>query len=751
MAERLDTITGPGGEAHTLDIVGMTCAGCARRVERALGAVPGVAEARVNFALARADVTAAAPTLDAAALTRVVAEAGFSATPRAADPEARRAQEAAAAAAADRRARIDGAILIGAAVLTLPMVAEMAAMAFGLPVHLPPLVALALATPVQLVAGARFYVAAWRALRAGAGNMDLLVALGTTAAYGYSLVRVVTEGAAAAGHLYFEAAAVVITLVGLGRWLEARAKRGTTAAIRALMALRPETARVVRDGAPTVVPIAEVAAGDRVLVRPGERLPVDGVIVEGTSELDESLVTGESLPVARGPGDAVTGGAINGTGALAIDATRVGEDATLARIIRLVEAAQSGKAPVQRLVDRVAAVFVPVVVAFAVLVFGAWLVAGGGVEAALVAAVSVLVIACPCALGLATPTAVVAGTGAAARAGILFKDVEALERAHRATEVLFDKTGTLTKGRPSVTRLLPADPAGDPDGRRLLTLAAAVQQASEHPLAHAITEAAAAHGLAVPAATEVRSETGRGVTGRVDGARVELGNRALMAAHDIDDAAAVAAIDAAETAGETAILVAVDARVIGVIAVADPVRSESAAAVADLTARGVATGLISGDAARVAGAVGHALGIGEVIAPVAPEAKAARVTERRGPGRTVVMVGDGINDAPALAAADVGIAIGTGTDVAIEAAGVTLMRPDPRLVAASLEISRATSRKIRQNLFWAFIYNVIGLPIAALGLLNPAVAGAAMAASSVSVVTNSLVLRRWRPRSSASP
>jgi P-type Cu+ transporter len=732
--------TGPGSVSRiAIDVRGMTCAACAGRVEKALRRLPGVSAADVNLALERAEVTLQpASVTDAAALVEAVEDAGYGAAlrldaPTVATPEADEAGR--------RGERQDRLLLTFAVALTLPLVLQMVAHPLGLPWRLSPLGEALLATPVQFVVGWRFYRGAWKALRNRSGNMDLLVALGTTAAWGFSIAMVVTRGDAAHGHLYFEGSAVVLTMVMVGKWLEARAKRGTTAAIRELMALRPATARVERDGAMREVPIDRVAPGDTVVVRPGERIPVDGRVLEGESEVDESLLTGESVAVAKRPGDRVTGGAVNGTGLLRLQATAVGADSTLARIIRLVENAQTGKAPVQRLVDRVSAVFVPVVVVLAVLAFTGWMVAGGGLEAALVAAVSVLVIACPCALGLATPTALVAGTGAAARVGVLIRDVDALERAHRVDTVIFDKTGTLTVGRPELVEVAPLGV----EARELIAAAAAVQAGSEHPLARAFAAHAERLGIVPGRAEDVRARPGMGVSGRVGGRSVVIGNAAMMREHGITTEGVGERAAEIEQAGRTAVLLAIDGRPAGVAAVADPLRPEAAAAVAELRARGIATVVLSGDAPRVAAAVGRALGIGDVRGGVRPEGKAAAVEALRGEGRVVAMVGDGVNDAPALAAADVGIAMGSGTDVAMETAGVTLMRADPRLVPAALDISRATWTKIRQNLFWAFVYNVIGLPLAAFGLLSPAFAGAAMALSSACVVGNSLLLRRWRP------
>ncbi|MGO1080553.1 heavy metal translocating P-type ATPase [Inquilinus sp. CA228] len=714
-----------------LDITGMTCAACATRVERALSRTPGVQKATVNLALERADIAVAPDGPDRAALAEAVRGAGYEVRAPAANAED------------EGRPWIETATLAAAILLTLPLVLNMVAMTLGLPWHLSPITELVLATPVQFWAGARFYRGAWASLRHGSPGMDVLVALGTSAAWGYSAVQVALHGDATMGHLYFEAAAVVITLVLLGKRLEARAKRGAGAALRALMALRPETARVLTADGPVERPVADLEPGDRILVRPGERVPVDARVEAGESEVDESLVTGESLPVAKRPGDTVAAGALNGTGALTLAATAVGEDSTIARIVRLVEAAQSGKAPIQKLVDRISAVFVPIVLALAILTFAGWLVAGGSLDQALGAAVAVLVIACPCAMGLATPAAIVTGTGAAARAGILIRDIETIERAPKIDTVVFDKTGTLTEGRPAVTAVIA--PAGDADA--LLALAAAVQAGSEHPLARAVEAEAARRGLAVPAASGIAARPGRGVIGTVDGTRVAIGNAALMREiQAVLPEALAQAIGGHEAEGRTAMLVAVGGEVRGAIAVADPLKPGAAEAVARLVAAGIAVRMLSGDARAVADSVAGKVGIAAVDAPVRPEEKAGTVARLHAGGARVAMVGDGINDAPALAEADLGIAMGGGADVAMEAAAITLMRPDPRLVADALAISRATWNKVRQNLFWAFAYNVVGLPLAALGLLNPAIAGAAMALSSISVVANALLLRRWRPR-----
>ncbi|WP_255674130.1 heavy metal translocating P-type ATPase [Cupriavidus sp. UGS-1] len=732
----------------------MTCASCVGRVERALRAVPGVVDAQVNLATERALVTLvggnAADMLPV--LTEAVSRAGYAAEPVV---EAATGGQAAAARAADFWSG-PWAVAIPAA-LSLPLVAPMVLGWFGVAWNVPALWQWLLATPVQFVFGWRFYRAGWKAARAGTGNMDLLVALGTSAAYGLSL-WLIWRGAAAHGeghpHLYFESAAVVITLVRLGKWLEVRAKRQTADAIRALAALRPDTARVRRDGVDTTVPLAQVRVGDEVIVLPGERIPVDGVVIDGDSHADESMLTGESLPVPKHVDDRVTGGAINGEGRLVLRTAAVGAETVLARIIRMVEHAQAAKAPIQRLVDRVSAVFVPVVLAIALVTLLGWGLALGDWQSALLNAVAVLVIACPCALGLATPTAIIAGTGAGARAGILVKDAEALETAHRVNVVAFDKTGTLTVGQPEVVALLPAgataDATADDGSSLLLQRLAALQAGSEHPLARAVLHAAEQRELTVPVASELRALPGRGISGRIDGVAWALGSERLRKelGASLDEGAALQReADALRQAGRTVSwLIAIDARrVEGLVAFGDAIKPGAREAVARLHAAGVRTVMLSGDSQGAAAQVADALGIDDVQAEVLPEDKAARVAALKRGGAVVAMVGDGVNDAPALAAADVGIAMSTGTDVAMHAAGITLMRGDPGLVADALAMSHRTVRKIRQNLFWAFIYNVIGIPLAAAGLLSPVVAGAAMAFSSVSVVGNALLLRRWRP------
>ena len=720
---------------------GMTCTACSTRLEKVLSRLPGVTHAEVNFAVERAEVKGLPGLVTLEVLADAVQTAGFMA--RIAEDQKAKSQDDEAQADKDRASlRRELWILIASIVLTAPLIAQMISMWLGVGFHLSPWVELALAAPVQIIIGSRFYMAAFKALRAKSSNMDVLVVLGTSAAFLYSLYLLWTLGDAATGKLYFEASAVIITLILLGKFLEARAKRGTTAAIRSLMNLRPESARVLRGKDLIEVPVAEVAAGDMVVIKPGEKVPVDGVVEDGVSEIDESLITGESVPVLKQVGDGVTGGAINGTGLLTVKATAVGEDSTLSKIIRLVENAQSGKAPVQRLVDKISAIFVPIVITIAVITFALWMIFTGNFEQALIASVSVLVIACPCALGLATPTAIVTGTGAAARAGILIKDIEALERAHNINAVIFDKTGTLTEGSPRVVDIhaLSGDSAG------VMCLAASVQQGSEHPLGKAIIRRAEELHQTLFPLKSFKSVTGRGVEAEIEEHHIVIGNRALMQQHKIETKAQEGQALLWESEAKTVVWLAVNGHLQGLIAIADPVRAQAKPAIKQLKSMGVRTLMLTGDAKAVAKAVAEEVGIDEAIGPVQPQDKAQRVSKLAAEGYTVGMIGDGINDAPALAMADVGIAMGSGTDVAMETAGITLMRSDPRLVAGAISASRATFSKIRQNLFWAFIYNVIGIPLAAMGMLSPAIAGAAMAMSSVSVVSNSLLLRRWAPK-----
>ena len=725
---------GPTLVVWHLAVGDMTCASCVARVEKALLKAPGVLSAQVNLALETAEVQTEDGDL-LPALIAAVQKAGYTATAIQDD------------APAEPTPPAPWWPIAMSAALTAPLLLPMVGMLFGQSWALNGWLQLALATPVQFWLGARFYVAGLKAVRAGAGNMDLLVALGTSAAYGLSVYLLLVHGNTALSHLYFEASAVVITLVLLGKWMEARAKFQTTEAIRALNALRPDVARRRVNGQDTEVPMADLRLGDTVVVLPGERIAVDGQITEGRSEVNESLITGESLPVTKQVGDAVTGGAVNGDGLLLVRTTALGAASTLARIVRMVESAQAKKAPIQRLVDRVSAVFVPVVLGIALLTVLGWGWAAGNWEVAILNAVAVLVIACPCALGLATPTAIMAGTGVAARHGILIKDADALEVAHRVTLVAFDKTGTLTEGRPQLVALLPQQISR----AELLALSAAIQSGSEHPLGQAVTGLAADEHATVPTATDVRAVAGRGMAATVNGQALRLGSPRFMDELAVDIRPFAAQAQALEAEGRTvSYLAAVTDRstLLGLLAFGDSVKATAAPAIAELQALGIRCALLTGDNQGSADAVADALGITTVHARVLPEDKARIVGELKAQaaaaGGRVAMVGDGINDAPALAAADVGIAMSTGTDVAMHAAGITLMRGNPALVADAIDISRRTYAKIRQNLFWAFVYNAVGIPLAAFGLLNPMVAGAAMALSSVSVVTNALLLRRWK-------
>ncbi|MGZ9742213.1 heavy metal translocating P-type ATPase [Pseudomonas sp. GNP012] len=717
-----------------LSIDGMTCASCVGRVERALGKVAGVKSVSVNLANERAHLELLGH-VDPQTLIAAVTKAGYTASVWEAEhPLADNQQQ---------RLHRERLALIMAIVLALPLVLPMLLQPFGVHWMLPAWAQFVLATPVQFIFGARFYVAAWKAVRAGAGNMDLLVALGTSAGYGLS----VYEWATAAGrmpHLYFEASAVVIALVLLGKYLESRAKRQTASAIRALEALRPERAIQVLDGREQEVAISALRLNDLVMVKPGERFPVDGEVIEGQSHADEALISGESLPVPKQPGDKVTGGAINGEGRLLVRTQALGAETVLARIIRLVEDAQAAKAPIQKLVDKVSQVFVPTVLLIALATLIGWWLYGAPMETALINAVAVLVIACPCALGLATPTAIMAGTGVAARYGILIKDAEALERAHEVSAVVFDKTGTLTSGAPRIAHLS----AIDGNEASLLQLAGALQRGSEHPLAKAVLDTCAERHLKVADVSDSQSLTGRGIAGTLEGRRLALGNRRLLEDSGLNAGPLADSAIAWEQEGRTLSWLIEQSpapQVLGLFAFGDTLKPGALQAVQQLNARNISSHLLTGDNRGSAKVVAEALGIQDVHAEVLPADKAATVAALKETG-VVAMVGDGINDAPALAAADIGIAMGGGTDVAMHAAGITLMRGDPRLVPAALEISRKTYAKIRQNLFWAFVYNLIGIPLAAFGFLNPVLAGAAMALSSVSVVSNALLLKTWKPK-----
>ena len=718
-----------------LQISGMSCASCVGRVERALTQVPAVLSVSVNLASERAHLQLLG-TPDPQMLLAAVTSAGYQASLL--DNHAPLSAEAGQPLQRERWSLL---LAIG---LALPLLLPMLVEPFGLHWMLPAWLQFALATPVQFIFGARFYRAGWSAVRAGSANMDLLVALGTSAAYGLSLYLWWASPAGVMPHLYFEAAAVVIALVRLGKYLESRAKRQTSSALRALQALRPTLALRLRDGREEQVPISALQRDDVLVVKPGERLPADGQIIEGSSHADEALLSGESLPVAKQPGDQVSTGAINGEGRLLVSIRALGGETQLAQIIRLMENAQAGKAPIQKLVDRISQVFVPVVLVIALVTLLGWLLAGADMQVALLNAVAVLVIACPCALGLATPTAIMVGTGVAARHGILIKDAEALEIAHDVHAVAFDKTGTLTSGSPQVVHLQ----AVDGNDQQLLQLAGSLQQGSEHPLAKAVLDACSARNLSLSAVTASQALPGKGTRAELGARTLALGNRRLLDEQQLQAGVLGTAAEAWEAEGRSLawlLELAPQPQVLGLLAFGDSLKPGARAAIVQLQALGISCHLISGDNQGSVNAVADALGIVERQANVLPADKLACINALRQHGR-VAMVGDGINDAPALAAADIGIAMGSGTDIAMHAAGITLLRGDPRLVPAALEISRRTYAKIRQNLFWAFIYNLIGLPLAAFGLLNPVLAGAAMALSSVSVVSNALLLKRWKAK-----
>ena len=735
----------PSTSTETVDLAigGMTCASCVGRVERALRKVPGVHAATVNLATETARIEGDADENLQARLMRAVRDAGYE--PRL--PQADGGGPAPGPWAGFAPVAVG---LLLSAPLVLPMVASL----WGQHLMLPALWQFLLATPVQFVLGARFYKAGWHATRALSGNMDLLVAIGTSAGWLLSMWLWLTAHPGHEPHLYFEGSAVVITLVLLGKWLEARAKRQTTEAIRALQALRPERAHWLGPEGEVDVPLHEVMNGDRLVVRPGERVPVDGEVLEGQTQVDESMLTGEPLPVSKRVGDALTGGSVNGDGRVVMQVRAVGTETVLARIIRMVEDAQAAKAPIQRLVDRVSEIFVPAVLLTAVLTLLAWWLLGATPESAIIHAVAVLVIACPCALGLATPAAIMAGTGVAARHGILIKDAQALEIAHRVQTVAFDKTGTLTVGQPRLLRQVAAPGAAEAPW---LALTAAVQSGSEHPLARAVVEAAKSQGLTLPAAQGLQAVPGRGVQAQVESRAVLIGSLRWLADEGLDLQVWHDAIQALQAEGATLSAVAertpegLQPRLL--LAFGDEPKPGAREALQALRARGLHLVMISGDNRAAAEAMARRLGLrpedGEVMAEVLPADKAQAVARLRegvqGAPRVVAMVGDGVNDAPALAAADVGLAMGNGTDVAMHAAGITLMRGEVALVGAALDISARTVAKIRQNLFWAFAYNVAGIPLAALGYLSPVVAGAAMAMSSVSVMSNALLLKRWRP------
>jgi Cu+-exporting ATPase len=724
-----------------LSISGMTCAACSARVERGLNKMNGVESATVNLPLARGIVVYDPAVVSQSEILAKIGDIGYGAIPiideRPTDTADREKNEREAEIKQYRRR------VIFSAAFSLPLALNMLFEVYWGHGKVPVLGNLYLqwflATPVQFWVGLDFYRDAYNSLKNGSANMSVLVVIGTSAAYFFSMYNVFMPH----GMVYFETSAILITLILLGKLLEAQAKGRTSDAIKKLMGLQVRTARVLRDGQEMDVPAEEVVIGDEVLVRPGERVPVDGEVLSGNSTVDESMLTGESLPIDKAQGDWVTGGTVNKFGSIRFRAAKVGSQTTLARIIRIVEDAQTSKAPIQRIADVISGYFVPAVVFLAILTFAFWYVWGdsGNIERALVNFTSVLVIACPCALGLATPTSIMVGTGKGAELGILFKGGEHLENAHRMTAIVMDKTGTLTKGKPEVTNIFVTEGWSE---EGVLFLAASLEKESEHPLGQAVVERAALQSMNTTVVDGFSAVIGAGVVGRIDERDIMVGKEKWLRASGVNCDSMVEQILAAERKGQTTLLLAVDKKLAGVIAVADTLKETAAPAVAELKRMGIKVYMITGDNSRTAAAIAVQAGIDNVVAEVLPEQKAQEVLRLKAEGFVVGMAGDGINDAPGLAAADVGIAMGTGTDVAMEAASITLVRGDLRSIPAAIRLSRATMKNIRQNLFWALFYNVVGIPVAAAGLLSPIIAGAAMAFSSVSVVTNALRLRKFR-------
>lgn len=724
-----------GGKKAELKLVGMTCAACAARIDKKLNSLPGVYGAGVNLATERATFVFDPGQISIKEIEKAVDDLGYQAF--AVDDEAvDREKEARENEISYQKRRLVLSAVLSAPLL-LTMIFEWLGIKLPLSMDMMHWISFILATPVQFYAGFQFYKGAYKALKNGSANMDVLVSLGTLSAYFYSIVLFIQSSM----HSYFEVSAVLITLVILGKTLEARAKGKTSEAIKKLIGLQAKTARVIRDGSEQDIPLEDVETGDLVLVRPGEKIPVDGEVIEGSSSVDESMLTGESIPVSKHPGDTVIGATINKNGALKFKATKVGKDTALAQIIRLVEEAQGSKAPIQRIADQVSSYFVPVVVVLAIITGIVWYFISGDFSQALVGFVSVLVIACPCALGLATPTAIMVGTGKGAEKGILIKGGEHLEKTHKLTAVVLDKTGTITKGQPDVTDVIAVNGFAE---KEILAIAGSAEKSSEHPLAEAIVKSSQAEGLSLEPVSDFAAIPGHGIQAKVGNRKVLMGNVKLMNTNNVSVTDMLERIQALEAEGKTVMALAIDGVLAGAVAVADTVKEHSAEAIAELQRMGITVYMITGDNKRTAEAIAGQVGITNVLAEVLPENKAQEVERLKNAGYVVGMVGDGINDAPALATADVGMAIGTGTDVAMEAADITLMRGDLRSIVASIKLSKATMGVIKQNLFWALIYNLLGIPLAAFGILSPVIAGTAMALSSVSVVSNSLRLKTFK-------
>jgi len=725
---------------ESIKISGMSCAACSARIEKRLGGLKGIKKATVNLTTEKATVIYDSGYISTTDIINEIENLGYKAE-KAADltPDSEKEQS-------EEKIKKLKTILIISIILSSPLIVAMitSLMSINIPLIHDAYFQLIIATPIQFIIGFRFYKNAFFALKSKSSNMDVLIAMGTSAAYFYSLYNVFFQTVQMGGmkDLYFEAAAVIITLILLGKYLEAVAKGKTSEAIKKLMGLQPKTARVLRNDAEVDIPIEDVVSGDTVIVRPGEKIPVDGKIIEGVSSIDESMLTGESLPVEKNVGDFVIGATINKFGAFKFEATKVGKDTALAHIIKMVEDAQGTKAPIQKIADQVSGIFVPVVIGIALVTFCIWFFTTGNLSKALISAVAVLVIACPCALGLATPTAIMVGTGKGAENGILIKGGEYLEMAYKINTIVFDKTGTITKGQPDVTdiKLL-----GNLDEKETLKIAAATEKNSEHPLGVAIYENGKKEFGNISDPEKFEAVPGRGVMAVIDKKNVFIGTRKFMIENNIDINLIEVKIEALEDEGKTAMLMAVNNKMEAIIAVADTVKESSKEAIEELRKIGIEVYMITGDNSRTANAIAKQVGINNILAEVLPENKAFEVEKLKNSGKVVAMVGDGINDAPALVTADIGMAIGTGTDIAIEAADITLMRGDLRTIPAAIRLSRKTMNKIKQNLFWSFFYNIIGIPFAAFGLLNPIIAAGAMAFSSVSVVTNSLSLKRFNP------